>query len=124
VADEWRAEYEARKAEEEPQARANFEKALAVLQRLGVRTVYLVYDGEDGCGSVFGLALESNPAAGIPEGVEQLVRDGAYWLLPPGWEIDGGAEGTLEIDLPSRKVRRHHTRRIRSTEDAAAEFDL
>jgi hypothetical protein len=124
VADDWRAQYEDRKAEEEPQARANLRKALDVVQRLGVRTVYLAYDGEDGAGSIFGMALEPPPPAGLPEGVEEMVRAGAYWLLPPGWEIDAGAEGTLTIDVPTRKARRDHTRRLRSSEDTADELDL
>jgi hypothetical protein len=124
VADNWRVQYEARKAEEEPQARANLRKALDVLQRLGVRTVYLAYDGEDSAGSVFGLVLEPQPPASLPEGVEEMVRAGAYWLLAPGWEIDAGAEGTLTIDVLARKARRDHTRRLRSSEDMADEIDL
>ncbi len=124
MADDWRAEYEARRAEEEAPARDTLRDACGLLARLGVRTLHLAYDGEDGAGSVFGLALEPRPAAGIPDGLEAALRDAAYWLLPPGWEIDAGSCGTLAIDVRTRKARRDHHRRLRATEQDAAEFDL
>jgi hypothetical protein len=123
VAGDWLADYEARKAAEEPGAKAALREALDELQRLGVRTVYLGYEGEDGAASIFGLAFEPQPASEIPESLQEAVRTAAYWLLPPGWEVGGGSFGTMAIDVLRRKATRDHTRRVRFAKDNE-EFDL
>jgi hypothetical protein len=124
MAEDWRAEYETRKAAEELHARRQLGTALDLFARLGVRTVSLMYDGGDGAGSLYGVAFDPMPPAGIPEGLAEVVRASAYWLLPAGWEIDDGSYGPLTIDVATRKAHRGHHRRIRSSEDNVDLVDL
>jgi hypothetical protein len=124
VAEDWRADYQARKAAEEPEAKANLRKALDLLDQFGVLTVYLAHEGEEGAGSIFGVVFEPLPADGIPEAIEDMVRAAAYWLLPAGWEMNAGSFGTLVIDVCKRKARLDHTRRVRFVQENTEEIDL
>src|SRR5947208_1047806 len=104
MAEDWLAAYEAQKTKEQEQARQQIHRACAVLERLGVATVTVAYDGVGDSGSVEGVAFDPEPAAGVPEGLTHLIEGAAYAFLPGGWEINEGSFGTLEIAVSERKL--------------------
>src|ERR1700681_2109266 len=108
MAEDWLTEYEARKADEQEQAREKIRRGCEVLERLGVAKVTVAYDGVGDSGSGEGVTFDPDPAAGIPEGLTNLIEDAAYAFLPGGWEINEGSFGTLEIDVRGRKLNRDH----------------
>ncbi len=112
MSEDWRAEYEARRAREQPLALDDLRRCCWLLGRLGVSTVRLAYDGADFAGSVRCTAFEPAPAAGVPEGVAEVLQEAAHWLVPAGWEVGAGSYGTLTLSVPTRTVRRDHRRRV------------
>lgn len=124
MADDWLDEYRSRKAKEERTARDCLRRACDVLARIGVRTVKLTYDGEDGSGSAYHVAYEPEPPDGLRDELDEVLKEAAYWLLPPGWELDAGAFGALTLDLPARKAYRDHHQRIHFSQQVVEELDL
>ncbi len=124
MSDNWKAEYEAKRSAEQKEAEKQIRKVCEVLEGLGVKTVTVHYDGEGDDGSIEDVDFEPEPAAGIPNGIDDVIRDAAYDFLPDGWENNEGSFGTLEIDVGERKVHRDHSWRVVETESDQAEFEL
>jgi hypothetical protein len=61
MADDWLTAYEARKADEQEQAREKIRRACAVLERLGVAKVTVAYNGVGDSGSVEASPSTPNP---------------------------------------------------------------
>jgi hypothetical protein len=103
-----RESWEQQRARERRESEARMETACAVLERLGVQSVDVDYDGSGDEGFIQGVSYHPMPPAGIPEGLQGLLEDVALRGLPDGWEINEGSYGTLRIDVRSRKAASHH----------------
>lgn len=76
----------------------------------------------DGCGDA-GQVEEIRYAGATGEvitGIQELddaIEEYVYSILPPGWEINDGSFGTIEIDVNARKTECNFS--WRATEDAS-----
>ncbi len=113
--------WQEREARERKEAEADLRKACLVLARLGVETVEVDFDGPGDEGFLKGVRYRPEPPAGIPEGLEELVRNFVYRDLPGGWEINEGSYGTTRIDVSTASADTDH--HWRTEEEAEEEFD-
>ena len=79
----------------------------------GVANIEIAYSGYGDSGAIDG--VQYRDAAGlrvvrdnIPAGVREKLETCAYAFLPSGFEINDGGQGSLTIDLPSRKITIRH----------------
>jgi hypothetical protein len=86
---------------------------LPALVACGVANVELAYSGCGDSGAIDG--VQYRDAAGlrvvrdnIPQGIREKLETCAYAFLPPGFEINDGGQGTMTIDLPTRKITLRH----------------
>jgi hypothetical protein len=116
--------WQQREARERLEAMAALKVACAALRRLGVETVEARYDGAGDQGWVQEVRYVPEPAAGLPEGLPQVIERFVYVRLPAGWEINEGSEGTLTIDVKTgRDQLLHHWKDEGTEEEEEMDFD-
>lgn len=88
-------------------------EVLPALLACGVANIEVAYSGYGDSGAIDG--VQYRDAAGlrvvrdnIPAGVREKLETCAYAFLPSGFEINDGGQGSLTIDLPSRKITIRH----------------
>jgi len=124
-------------AQFEKAEKARVESALATLKthtfprlrKWGVAKVHAEYSGygDSGCiNHIAYLDAQGQPmnmdlvrAASDPE-IERVL----YELLPSGFEINDGSQGTLTIDTQTAKVTLNHQENVTETRDSTREFTL
>ncbi len=84
-------------------------EVLPALLACGVSNIEITYSGYGDSGAIDGVQFRD--AAGLrvvrdnlPQGIRGKLETCAYAFLPSGFEINDGGQGTLTIDLPTRKV--------------------
>lgn len=97
------------------EAHALLRPIAASLLDLKVSTVELEYSGVGDEG-----AIESSSflpkSIEVPDELRRLVEDWVYAVLPDGWEIDEGGQGTVTIDVRQAVARINHEQNIVTTE--------
>jgi hypothetical protein len=107
-----------RKSEKEQLAALEKKKAeqlqtiCGLLNRLAVKTVDVSYNGYGDEGEIEGVKCIPNPPAGLPEGFESLIEEYAHSTLPPGWEIEAGSQGVLQINVARQTTKLNHEWRL------------
>ena len=88
-------------------------EVLPALLACGVANIEIAYSGYGDSGAIDG--VQYRDAAGlrvvrdnIPEGLREKLETCAYTFLPAGFEVNDGGQGSLTIDLPSRKITIRH----------------
>lgn len=88
-------------------------EVLPALLACGVANIEIAYSGYGDSGAIDGVQFRD--AAGlrvvrdnIPAGVREKLETSAYAFLPAGFENNDGGQGSLTIDLPTRKITIRH----------------
>jgi hypothetical protein len=88
-------------------------EVLPALLACGVSNIEIAYSGFGDSGAIDGMQFRD--AAGlrvirdnIPAGVREKLETCAYAFLPAGFETNDGGQGSLTIDLPTRKITIQH----------------
>ena len=88
-------------------------EVLPALLACGVSNIEIAYSGYGDSGAIDG--VQYRDAGGlrvvrdnIPQGVREKLETCAYAFLPSGFEINDGGQGSLTIDLPTRKITIQH----------------
>ena len=79
---------------------------LRELRSLGVCTLWIEYSGSGD--SEFVEFIETEPSVKLNEKQESLIESYVCTLLPDGWEVNDGSEGSLVIDLKSGSQELEH----------------
>ena len=96
---------------------------------LGVANIEVSYSGYGDDGSIDGIQYR-NPTgirvdrATIPEKLIEDLESCVYELLPTGFEIGEGSQGTLTIDVEATKVTLQHSETCTESHDSTREFTL
>jgi hypothetical protein len=88
-------------------------EVLPALLACGVANIEIAYSGYGDSGAIDGVQFRD--AAGLrvvrdnlPQGVREKLETCAYAFLPVGFETNDGGQGSLTIDLPTRKITIQH----------------
>jgi hypothetical protein len=88
-------------------------EVIPALLACGVANIEVAYSGYGDSGAIDGVQFRD--AAGlrvvrdnIPQGVREKLETCAYAFLPAGFENNDGGQGSLTIDLPTRKITLQH----------------
>jgi hypothetical protein len=88
-------------------------EVLPALMACGVTNIEIAYSGYGDSGAIDGVQFRD--AAGLrvvrdnlPQGVREKLETCAYAFLPVGFETNDGSQGSLTIDLPTRKIALRH----------------
>ena len=88
-------------------------EVIPALLACGVANIEVAYSGYGDSGAIDGVQFRD--AAGlrvvrdnIPHGVREKLETCAYAFLPAGFENNDGGQGSLTIDLPTRKITLQH----------------
>src|SRR5262249_11491326 len=112
-----------RKSEKEQLAALEKKKAeqlqtiCGLLKRLAVKTVDVSYNGYGDDGEIEGGKCTPTPAAGLPGGFQSLIEEYTHNTLPPGWEIEAGSRGVLQIDAARQTTKLSHEWRLYEGEE-------
>jgi hypothetical protein len=88
-------------------------EVLPALLACGVANIEIAYSGYGDSGAIDG--VQYRDAAGlrvvrdnIPQGVREKLETCVYAFLPIGFETNDGGQGSVKIDLPTRKITLQH----------------
>lgn len=88
-------------------------EVLPALLACGVANVEIAYSGYGDSGAIDG--VQYRDAAGLrvvrdnlPQGVREKLETCVYAFLPTGFETNDGGQGSVIIDLPTRKITLQH----------------
>ena len=96
---------------------------------IGVANIEVSYSGYGDDGSIDGVQYRDPTGirvdrATIPEKLIEDLEQCVYELLPAGFEIGEGAQGTLTIDVGAGKVTLQHQENFTDSRDSTREFPL
>ena len=105
------------------------DQILPQFRRLGVANIEVSYSGYGDDGSIDGVQYRDPTGirverATIPEKLIEDLESCVYELLPAGFEIGEGAQGTLTIDVQAGKVTIQHQENFTDSRDSTREFPL
>ena len=105
------------------------DQILPQFRRLGVANIEVSYSGYGDDGSIDGIQYRDPTGirvdrATIPEKLIEDLESCVYELLPAGFEIGEGAQGTLTIDVQAGKVTIQHQENFTDSRDSTREFTL
>ena len=105
------------------------DQILPQFRRLGVANIEVSYSGYGDDGSIDGIQYRDPTGirvdrATIPEKLIEDLESCVYELLPAGFEIGEGAQGTLTIDVQAGKVTIQHQENFTDSRDSTREFPL
>src|SRR5262245_50189898 len=98
-AEDFWAKYQREEAERLKRSQEMTRYLMGALRFFGVKRVSVAFDGYGDDGEVQEPVYEPAPAGGLPEGMDQLIREACGNQLPGGWEINSGSTGAVEIDV-------------------------
>jgi hypothetical protein len=102
---------------------------LPALAQHRVANIEAAYSGYGDSGAIDGTQFR-DPAGqridrgAIPSPVLEQLENCIYELLPAGFEINDGSQGTLTIETQTAKVTLKHQENYTETRDSTREFDL
>ena len=102
---------------------------LPQFRRLGVANIEVSYSGYGDSGAIDGVQYRGPTGirvdrASIPAQLVEDLESCVYELLPAGFEIGEGAQGTLTIDVQASKVTLTHETNYTASESTTKEFTL
>ena len=102
---------------------------LPQFRALGVANIEAAYSGYGDSGAIDGMQYRGPTGirvdrATIPEKLIEDLEQCVYELLPAGFEIGEGAQGTLTIDVGAGKVTLQHQENFTDSRDSTREFPL
>jgi len=105
------------------------DKILPGFKSLGVANIEVSYSGYGDDGSIDGVQYRDPTGirvdrATIPEKLIEDLENCVYELLPAGFEIGEGAQGTLTIYVQAGKVTLQHQENCTESHDSTREFPL
>ena len=105
------------------------DQILPQFRELGVANIEVSYSGYGDDGSIDGIQYRDPTGirvdrATIPEKLIEDLESCVYELLPAGFEIGEGAQGTLTIDVQAGKVTIQHQENFTDSRDSTREFPL
>jgi hypothetical protein len=83
------------------------------LRGLGVVSVKGSYNGLGDDGAIED--LDFDPSVEVPQPLTDRLEDWIYEVLPEGWEINEGSEGTFEIDVVAATACIEHGQNVLET---------
>jgi hypothetical protein len=94
-----------------------------------VASIEAAYSGYGDSGAIDGIQYRDNAGVRVdrttlPAPVVEQLENVLYELLPSGFEINDGGQGTLTIDTQTAKVTLAHQENYTETRDSTREFDL
>ena len=105
------------------------DQILPQFRRLGVANIEVAYSGYGDSGAIDGVQYRGPTGirvdrATIPEKLIEDLESCVYELLPAGFEIGEGAQGTLTIDVQLANVTLQHQENCTDSHDSTREFPL
>ena len=105
------------------------DQILPQFRRLGVANIEVSYSGYGDSGAIDGVQYRGPTGirvdrASIPAQLVEDLESCVYELLPAGFEIGEGAQGTLTIDVQASKVTLTHETNYTASESTTKEFTL
>ena len=105
------------------------DQILPQFRELGVANIEVSYSGYGDDGSIDGVQYRDPTGirvdrATIPEKLIEALEQCVYELLPAGFEINEGGQGTLTIDVQLAKVTIQHQENYTESRDSTREFTL
>ena len=102
---------------------------LPQFRAIGVANIEVSYSGYGDDGSIDGVQYRDPTGirvdrATIPGKLIEDLESCVYELLPAGFEIGEGAQGTLTIDVEATKVTLQHQENCTESQDSTREFPL
>ena len=102
---------------------------LPQFRELGVANIEVAYSGYGDSGAIDGVQYRGPTGirvdrATIPEKLIEDLESCVYELLPAGFEIGEGAQGTLTIDVQLANVTLQHQENCTESQDSTREFPL
>ena len=102
---------------------------LPQFRALGVANIEAAYSGYGDSGAIDGMQYRGPTGirvdrATIPEKLIEDLESCVYSLLPAGFEINDGGQGTLTIDVQLAKVTIQHQENYTESRDSTREFTL
>ena len=104
-------------------------EVIPALLACGVANIEVAYSGYGDSGAIDGVQFRD--AAGlrvvrdnIPQGVRQKLETSAYAFLPTGFENNDGGQGSLTIDLPTRKITLQHEQNEVVAQQSTREWEV
>ena len=102
---------------------------LPKFRELGVANIEVAYSGYGDSGAIDGVQYRDIAGirvdrATIPEKLIEDLESCVYELLPAGFEIGEGAQGTLTIDVQLANVTLQHQENCTDSHDSTREFPL
>ena len=105
------------------------DQILPQFRRLGVANIEVAYSGYGDSGAIDGVQYRGPTGirvdrATIPEKLIEDLESCVYELLPAGFEIGEGAQGTLTIDVGAANVAIIHETNYTASESTTKEYAL
>ena len=105
------------------------DQILPQFRRLGVANIEVAYSGYGDSGAIDGVQYRGPTGirvdrATIPTQLIEALERCACSLLPAGFEINDGGQGTLTIDVQASKVTLTHETNYTASESTTKEFTL
>ena len=102
---------------------------LPTLLKHRIANVEAAYSGYGDSGAIDGTQFRDTTGqrvdrATIPSPVLEQLENCIYELLPAGFEINDGSQGTLAIDTQTTKVTLKHQENYTESRDSTREFEL
>lgn len=99
------------------------------LRQYGIANIEAAYSGYGDSGAIDG--VQYRDAAGhrverttVPNALLEELENCIYELLPAGFEVNDGGQGTVVIDTRSAKITLRHQENFTETRDSIREFTL
>ena len=86
-----------------PNGLEQFKALCPLLERLGIATVTIEYNGAGDEGTVEPIVFEP-PLPVVPDGLEDSLEEAVLAQLNPGWEINEGFCGTFVLHVADRRL--------------------
>lgn len=104
-------------------------EVLPALLACGVSNIEIAYSGYGDSGAIDGVQFRDATGLrvvrdNIPSGVREKLETCAYAFLPAGFEDNDGGQGSLIIDLPSRRITLRHEENEVVSNDTTREWEV
>jgi hypothetical protein len=97
--EDWFAQYQRQEAARIAYSQELAKYVIEALRFLGVYRVAVDFDGCGDDGEIHAPEYAPAPACGLPEGLDDLIREASGGQLPGGWEINSGSSGSVILDV-------------------------
>ena len=105
------------------------DEILPALKKHRVATIEAAYSGYGDSGAIEGVQFRDSRGrrverSDIPGSLKEQLAEALYELLPEGFELNEGSQGTLTIDLHGSRISVQHQENYTATSESSREFTL